>query len=170
MAQMADEILGGALTDPSKNPHDPSVGHQAHMPTMDPNDVLLEMNDSQRAQLMGLVEHTTPEAVIEEAVIEETVIEEKKEQTPSGWGAPTTSLEITAQDLETLSEAKRIIEKIQEATTVGTIGVNMAGGTASPKPKKQTVPGNVNVSKPPKKRVKTQTKKSSSDFLAYLKA
>lgn len=164
-AEMADEILGGALTDPSKNPHDPAVGHQAHMPTMNPNDVLLEMNDSQRAQLMGLVGHTTPEAVIEEAVIEE-----KKEQTPSGWGAPTTSLEITAQDLETLSEAKRIIEKIQEATTVGTIGVNMAGGTASPKPKKQTVPGDVNVSKAPKKRVKTQTKKPSSDFLAYLKA
>ena len=165
MAQMADEILGGALTDPSKNPHDPVVGHQAHMPMMDPHDTLLEMNDAQRAELMGLVEPSIPVTVIEE-----TLVEEKVQPTPSGWGAPTTSLEITAQDLETLSEAKRIIEKIQEATTVGTIGVNMAGGTASPKPKKQTVPGDVNVSKAPKKRVKTKTKNPSSDFLAYLKA
>ena len=160
MAQMADEILGGALTDPAKNPHDPSVGHQAHMPMMDRNDTLMEMNDSQRAQLMAVV---NPD-------VQEVLTEEKAQPTPSGWGAPTTSLEITPQDLETLSEAKRIIEKIQEATTVGTIGVNMAGGTASPKPKKQTVPGNVNVSKSPKKRVKTKTKKPSSDFLAYLKA
>ena len=162
MAQMADEILGGALTDPSKNPHDPAVGHQAHMPMMDHNDTLLEMNDTQRAQLMGVAG-----VPVKEEVIEET---KREEPTPSGWGAPTTSLEITPQDLETLSEAKRIIEKIQEATTVGTIGVNMAGGTPSPKPKKQTVPGNVNVTKPPKKRVKAKTKKPSSDFLAYLKA
>lgn len=154
MAQMADEILGGALTDPSKNPHDPAVGHQAHMPMMDRNDTLLEMNDTQRAQLMGVAGVPVQKELIEEV--------EKPE--------PTASLEITPQDLETLSEAKRIIEKIQEATTVGTIGVNMAGGTSSPKPKKQTVPGNVNVTKPPKKRVKAKTKKPSSDFLAYLKA
>ena len=164
-AEMADEILGGALTDPSKNPHDPAVGHQAHMPAMDPQDTLLEINDSQRMQLMGLVEPPAPGSVIQEAVVRE----EAKPAFPK-WSVPTKSLEITAQDLETLSEAKRIIEKIQEATTVGTIGVNPAGGTASPRPKKQTVPGDVNVSKAPKKRVKTQTKKPSSDFLAYLKA
>ena len=99
-AQMADEILAGALTDPSKNPHNPAIGHQSHLPAMDPNDTLLEMNDSQRAQLMGLAAPDTKEAVIEEAVIEEKV-----EPTPSGWGSPSTSLELSPQDLETLSEA-----------------------------------------------------------------
>jgi hypothetical protein len=50
-AEMADEILNGALSNPVKNPYDPAVGHQAHMPAMDPNDTLLEMTDSQRNQL-----------------------------------------------------------------------------------------------------------------------
>jgi hypothetical protein len=31
-AEMADEILNGALSNPVKNPYDPAVGHQAHMP------------------------------------------------------------------------------------------------------------------------------------------
>jgi hypothetical protein len=50
-AQMADEILNGALTDSTKNPYDPTQGHQASMPAMNPNDTLLEMTDSQRNQL-----------------------------------------------------------------------------------------------------------------------
>ena len=164
MAQMADEILGGALTDPSKNPHDPSVGHQSHLPAMDPNDKLMEMNDSQRAHLMSLAAPNTKEAVIEEAVIEEKI-----EPTPSGWGSPSTSLELTPQDLETLSEAKRIIEKIQEMTSVGSIGVNMAGG-AKGDPKTIKLPGDPKPS--PKKRTKkkVKTEATHSDFLSYLKA
>ena len=161
MAQMADEILGGALTDPTKNPHEPSVGHQSHLPAMNPNDTLMEMNDAQRTQLMGLAA----------PVIEEAVIEEKVEPTPSGWGSPSTSLELSPQDLETLSEAvsKRIIEKIEEMTSVGNIGVNMAGGTTKD-PKTIKLPGN---SRPtPKKRTKkkVKTEATSSDFLSYLRA
>ena len=45
---MADEILGGALTDTTKNPYDPNTGHQAHMPAMSPDDTLVEMSDAQR--------------------------------------------------------------------------------------------------------------------------
>ena len=161
MAQMADEILGGALTDPAKNPHEPSVGHQSHLPAMDPNDTLMEMNDAQRTQLMGLAA----------PVIEEAVIEEKVEPTPSGWGSPSTSLELSPQDLETLSEAvsKRIIEKIEEMTSVGNIGVNMAGGTTKD-PKTIKLPGNT--SPTPKKRTKkkVKTEATSSDFLSYLRA
>ena len=161
MAQMADEILGGALTDPTKNPHEPSVGHQSHLPAMNPNDTLIEMNDAQRTHLMGLAA----------PVIEEAVIEEKVEPTPSGWGSPSTSLELSPQDLETLSEAvsKRIIEKIEEMTSVGNIGVNMAGGTTKD-PKTIKLPGN---SRPtPKKRTKkkVKTEATSSDFLSYLRA
>jgi hypothetical protein len=40
-AQMADEILNGALTDSTKNPYDPTQGHQASMPAMNPNDKLV---------------------------------------------------------------------------------------------------------------------------------
>ena len=161
MAQMADEILGGALTDPTKNSHEPTVGHQSHLPAMDPNDTLMEMNDAQRTQLMGLAA----------PVIEEAVIEEKVEPTPSGWGSPSTSLELSPQDLETLSEAvsKRIIEKIEEMTSVGNIGVNMAGGTTKD-PKTIKLPGNT--SPTPKKRTKkkVKTEATSSDFLSYLRA
>ena len=161
MAQMADEILGGALTDPTKNPHDPSVGHQSHLPAMDPSDTLMEMNDAQRAQLIGLATPPT----------EETIIEEKVQPTPSGWGSPSTSLELSPQDLETLSEAvsKRIIEKIEEMTSVGNIGVNMAGGTTKD-PKTIKLPGNDRPT--PKKRTKkkVKTEAASSDFLSYLKA
>ena len=153
-AEMADEILGGALTDPSKNPHDPAVGHQAHMPAMDPNDTLMEMSDSQRDILMGHAGVPTKK----EEVIEEHV------DVPSP-----TLLELTPQDLETLSEAKRIIEKIQEMTSVGSIGVNMAGGTTKD-PKAIKLPGNTKPS--PKKRTKTKvkTETSSRDFLSYLRA
>ena len=160
---MADEILGGALTDPSKNPHDAAVGHQAHLPAMDPNDTLLEMNDAQRTQLMGIAGV---------AVQEEVIVETKEESsTPSGWGAPTTSLELTVQELETLSEAKRIIEKIQEMTSVGCIGVNMAGG-AKGDAKKVKLPGPDYKKSAPKKRTKqkVKTEATRSDFLSYLKA
>jgi len=167
-AQMADEILAGALTDPSKNPHNPVVGHQSHLPAMDPNDTLVEMNDAQRAQLMGLAAPAPKEVVIEEAVIEE-----KAEPTPSGWGSPSTSLELSPQDLETLSEevSNRIIEKIQEMTSVGSIGVNMAGG-AKGDAKKVKLPGPEHKKSTPKKRTKkTVTKEATrSDFLSYLKA
>jgi hypothetical protein len=141
-AEMADEILNGALSNPVKNPYDPAVGHQAHMPAMDPNDTLLEMTDSQRNQLMGLAD--------------ETPKNEPLTETQTSSPAPT------------LSEAKRIIEKIQEATTVGTIGVNMAGPSGDAKAVK--LPGDT---KPqPKKRAKKKAKpkNESYDFLSYLKA
>ena len=169
MAQMADEILGGALTDTTKNPHNPNTGHQAHMPTMSPDDTLVEMSDAQRHSFLkgipGIEVQELKEAFTLEAV--EAPLE-AVEAPLEAVEAPAVS--VTPQEVDTLNEALRIIQKIQEATTAGMIGVNMAGGTASPKPKKQTVPGNVNVSKAPKKREKKTKAKSHSDFLSYLKA
>jgi len=167
-AEMADDILGGALTDSAKNPYDPTQGHQASMPAMNPKDTLLEMTDAHRAQLLSYSigeKVPTPEPIVESHVAE------KEDSTPSEWGSPTITMELTPQELQTLSEAKRIITKIQEATTVGTIGVNMAGGTPSPKPKKQTIPGDVNVAALPKKRAKkAKPKNEHYDFMSYLKA
>jgi len=152
-AQMADEILNGALTDKAKNPYDPATGHQASMPAMDPNDRLIEMNDNQRnAFIKGLGSET-----------KEVIVEQQE-------AAPT--LQITAQELQILDEAKKIITKIQEATTVGNIGVSYASTGQGGNPKSVKVPGNVNVSAAPKKRTKKvkPKKKDSNDFLSYLKA
>ena len=93
-AQMADEILNGALSDSTKNPYDPAQGHQASMPTMDPNDKLVEMNDSQRAMLMGHAGVEIQE-LKEERIVES--VEEPPVQQPL----------ITEQDLHILEEAKR---------------------------------------------------------------
>ena len=145
-AQMADEILNGALTDSTKNPYDPAVGHQSHMPAMDPNDKLVEMNDSQRhAMIAEATGNPVPQ--------------------PAPQPTPPT---VTREEVDTLQEALRIIEKIQEATTVGTIGVNMAGPSGDAKAVK--LPGDT---KPqPKKRAKKKAKpkNESYDFLSYLKA
>jgi hypothetical protein len=145
-AEMADEILNGALSNPEKNPYDPAVGHQAHMPAMDPNDKLLEMNDSQRLALIS---------------------EATGSPAPQPAPQPTPPV-VTREEVDTLQEALRIIEKIQEATTVGTIGVNMAGPSGDAKAVK--LPGDT---KPqPKKRAKKKAKpkNESYDFLSYLKA
>ena len=145
-AEMADEILNGALSNPEKNPYDPAVGHQAHMPAMDPNDKLLEMNDSQRLALIA---------------------EATGSPAPQPAPQPTPPV-VTREEVDTLQEALRIIEKIQEATTVGTIGVNMAGPSGDAKAVK--LPGDT---KPqPKKRAKKKAKpkNESYDFLNYLKA
>ena len=157
-AEMADDILNGALTNPAKNPYDPATGHQASMPAMDPNDKLVEMNDSQRSILMEQagVPATTPQAPVEDP-------------TPQDWEAPTITMEITPEDLETLSEAKRIITKIQEATTVGNLGVNMAGPSGDAKSVKLPNPRKAT----PKKRAKLKKANpynESTDFLSYLKA
>ena len=161
MAQMADEILGGALTDPTKNPHDPSTGHQAHMPAMSPDDTLVEMSDAQRHSFLKGIPGIEVQELKEE-VIHEAVEAPKTSDTPS--------VSVTRQEVDTLNEALRIIQKIQEATTVGSIGVNFAGSEKGLNPKKVKLPGNTNVSKAPKKREKKQKPKSHSDFLAYLKA
>ena len=163
MAQMADEILGGALTDPTKNPHDPNTGHQAHMPAMSPDDTLVEMSDAQRNSFLKNI----PGVEVQE--LKEEVIHEAVEAPKTSDSSP---VSVTPQEVDTLNEALRIIQKIQEATTVGNIGVNFAGSEKGLDPKKAEVPGNTNVSKAPKKREKkTKTKpKSHSDFLAYLKA
>lgn len=153
-AQMADEILEGALTDTNKNPYDSATGHQADMPAMDPTDTLIEMTDAQRAVLMGHAGLPVSEEIIEEA----TAVEEPKR----------TTMELTPQDLETLSEAKRIIEKIQEMTSVGNIGVSFVGGKGDAKSVK--IPGDTNVK--PKKRTKKKVKTNviAQDFLNYIKA
>ena len=80
MAQMADEILKGALTDTTKNPYDPIQGHQSFMPAMDHNDRLVEMNDKQRAEIMEAAGVTPQTEVITET--------NEEDSTPSGWGAP----------------------------------------------------------------------------------
>jgi len=160
--ELADQILGGALTDPTKNPYDPSQGHQAHMPAMDPNDKLVEMSDTQR---MALIKESVGVKV--EEIQDEPITESTSDTSPS-----TQSISISEEDLRILSEAKKIIERIQEATTVGCIGVNMAGGKPGMDPKKVTIPGNTNVSKQPKKRTKKEPVKAkkdhSNDFIAYL--
>lgn len=157
-AQMADEILNGALTDSTKNPYDPTQGHQASMPAMNPNDTLLEMTDSQRNQLMGLADETPKN-------------EQPLTETQTSSPAPTQTLQLTEAELQTLSEAKRIIEKIQEMTSVGSIGVNMAGG-AKGDAKKVKLPGQDYKKPAPKKRTKKKVKPEAptSDFLSYLKA
>lgn len=129
---MADEILGGALSNPAKNPYDPN----ADKPLMNPNDRLVEMSDSQREAIMEGVGIVAP--------------------SPPPQGKPK-KLVITEADLEILGKAKEIIEKIQEATTVGNLGVNLAGPQKSPKKVK------VRAGKRAKKE-----KAVTNDFLSYL--
>ena len=156
-AEMADEILNGALSDPVKNPYDPTTGHQASMPAMDANDTLLEMNDTQRMSFISGSEG------IEAAEPEEEVIVESTEQ-PTGF-------QISQEELQVLEESKKIITKIQEATTVGSIGVSYASTGQGGNPKGVKLPGDVNVASAPKKRVKKKTKlKKDSDFLSYIRA
>ncbi len=155
-SQMADEILSGALTDPTKNPYDPVQGHQASIPSMNPNDTLLEMTDFQRNQLMGITDETPKNETLTE--------------TQTSSPAPTQTLQLTETELRILSEAKRIIEKIQEMTSVGSIGVNMAGG-AKGDAKKVKLPGQDYKEPAPKKRTKKKVKTEATDsFLSYLKA
>ncbi len=155
-SQMADEILSGALTDPTKNPYDPVQGHQASIPSMNPNDTLLEMTDFQRNQLMGITDETPKNETLTE--------------TQTSSPAPTQTLQLTETELRILSEAKRIIEKIQEMTSVGSIGVNMAGG-AKGDAKKVKLPGQDYKEPAPKKRTKRKVKTEATDsFLSYLKA
>jgi|TARA_R100000458_G_scaffold31224_1_gene28635 hypothetical protein len=153
-AQMADEILGGALSDSTKNPYDPTTGHQSHLPAMNPDEKLVEMSDAQRHSFLKNV-----------AGVEVQELKEHREVEPS-------PAVVTPEEVDTLNEALRIIQKIQEATTVGNIGVNMAGGQKGEDPKKITVPGDTDVckSKAPMKREKKIKKRPASDFLAYLKA
>tara|TARA_R110000824_G_scaffold61487_7_gene163548 strand:- start:5762 stop:6208 length:447 start_codon:yes stop_codon:yes gene_type:complete len=146
---MADEILKGALTDPA-------IGNQASMLAMDPNDRLLEMSDTQRMAFLKSTAGVEVEEIKEGRIVEQT------------HSTPPTTMELTPKELETLSEAKRIITKIQEATTVGSIGVNFAGGGKSADPKAVTVPGDVNVAGSPKKRVKKKAKTKTNDFLHYI--
>lgn len=150
-AQMADEILKGALTNPAKNPYDPAQGHQADLPSMDPNDKLVEMTDAQRHALLK----STAGVSIQE------IKESKRVEKP----APPSTIAISEQDLQILDKAKRIITRIQEATTVGNIGVSMVGREKGKDPKSVKLPGDTNVSQSPKKRVK---KSEGNDFLAYL--
>ena len=155
-SQMADEILSGALTDPTKNPYDPVQGHQASIPSMNPNDTLLEMTDLERNQLMGITDETPKNETLTE--------------TQTSSPAPTQTLQLTETELRILSEAKRIIEKIQEMTSVGSIGVNMAGG-AKGDAKKVKLPGQDYKEPAPKKRTKRKVKTEATDsFLSYLKA
>lgn len=155
-SQMADEILSGALTDSTKNPYDPVQGHQASIPSMNPNDTLLEMTDFQRNQLMGITDETPKKETLTE--------------TQTSSPAPTQTLQLTETELRILSEAKRIIEKIQEMTSVGSIGVNMAGG-AKGDAKKVKLPGQGYKEPAPKKRTKREVKTEATDsFLSYLKA
>lgn len=149
-AELADEILKGALTDPSKNPYDPKQGHQAHMPSMNANDKLVEMNDAQRTALIKGAAGVSIEEIENEPIVEST----------SHTVPDTQSLAISEEDLRILNEAKRVIERIQEATTAGCIGVNLAGNAPAQDPKK------------PAKRAKKKTdrpkNKNKNDFLTYL--
>ena len=162
-AQLADEVLNGALTNPSKNPYHPTQGHQAGMPSMDPNDRLVEMNDAQRARF---IQAST--SVLTESVEEDYNDEHVTENQGSVDAAPQ-GISISQEDLEILSEAKAIIERIQEATCVGNIGVNLAGGTPQMNPKQVKTPGNKKPTKrATKKLARPKRTAKGSDFLAYL--
>jgi len=130
-AEMADDILEGALSNPARNPYDPN----ADKPLMNPDDTLIEMTDEQRTLLM------------EGVGIETREVEKEKKETPI----------ITEADLDILGKAKEIIERIQEATTVGNLGVNLAGPQKDPKKVKLRS----------KKRTK-KNKGNTNDFLTYL--
>ena len=136
VGEMADDILGGALSNPSKNPYDPN----ADKPLMDPGDKLVDISDSER-----------------EALIEGVVPEEERS---SGFT-------ITEEELEVLDKAKNIIEKIQEATTVGNLGVNFANSKRGKNPASVKIPGDVNVGKA-KKRVRKSEPKNNNDFIAWM--
>jgi len=112
------------------------------------------MNDTQRAMLMGHA-GVQVEEIKEERIVES--VEEPPVQQPL----------ITEQDLEILAEAKRIIAQIQEMTSVGNIGVNMAGPSGNPRDVK--LPGPDYKKPQPKKRAKVKAKKEN-DFLSRLKA
>jgi len=159
---MADEILGGALTDTTKNPYDPNTGHQSHLPAMSPDEKLMEMSDTQRQSFLKNI----PGIQVQE------LKEERRAQVEECPEPATPSVSVSSEEVDTLNEALRIIQKIQEATTVGNLGVNFAGGKQGGlDPKKATIPGNTNITKTaPQKREKKNKTKSHSDFLAYLKA
>ena len=150
---MADDILKGALTNPNKNPYDQATGHQASMPAMDPNDKLIDMSDAQRQAMLRSVPGVEIQELTEQRVVEN----------------PQPTAVVSPEEVDTLNEALRIIQKIQEATTVGNLGVNFASDGKTADPKKVTLPGDVNVAAAPKKRVKKKTKLEGNDFVSYIR-
>jgi hypothetical protein len=162
IAAKADEILGGALSNPRKNPYDTKTGVM-----MDPKDTLLDLPNDTREQMiseMARIDETGEEPLVEAQKSSQIVISE--------------------QEFQILQEAKKIIKKIEksrkfnyenegdagkrdkqeatapepktktEATTAGMIGVNMAGPGLKPRKKK-----------------KSSSRKSTAttDFISYLR-
>jgi hypothetical protein len=88
--------------------------------------------------------------------VPEFFIGESKEEKPAPKHKTQYSKLLTEEEIQVLERAKKIISKVLEMTTCGTIGVNMAG-PGKKAPKKITLK--------PKKKVK----KAKSDLLTRLK-
>jgi len=121
--QMADEILGGCLTDPSKPAaliSPPSGLHKKSLfesaSPMRGNEKLVDIDDEIRNSFLNLV---LPE-------------NKNKRSIAKPVEAPAI---LSEADRKVLSEAKVIIERLLETTTVGCIGVNFAGAAPSTKQK-----------------------------------
>ena len=115
IAQMADEILKGALTSPEKNPYDAKGNIHEH-PAVPANEKLLDVSDSLRE---SLIENALGrKAKAQEAPTPNPKLDEKKQETKGIF--------ISESEIEVLKRAKEIISRIEEATTVGSIGTAQA--------------------------------------------
>jgi hypothetical protein len=143
IAEMANEILGGALDDPSINPFD-AQGKQHTNPAVPSDYTLHELNDSARNSILESV--TGKEYVCKKEYPKvEPIVEVERAKREKG-------IYISESDLKVLRQAKAIIQKIEEATTVGCIGTGSSTSTM--------------------KKRKGKTKKSkapTNNFVSYLK-
>lgn len=142
--QKADEILGGLLTDPSKE----KIEKAAVMLENKEEEVLEKITDEQRASMItGVIGEGKVKAALEKGVkLPPGVPEEKGENLPD---------EIKKKAIKISKKKKK---PIKETTSVGNLGVNMAGAksvevTPGAKPKKAKV-----------KNSKTKEKRTISTF------
>ena len=120
VTEMANEILRGALTTPSKNPYD-AKGNVHEHPAVPSDQVLLEVSDSLRESLMSHSLGTpvkTSSAPAKEKTLPHARIDERKKETKGIF--------ISESDLGVLRKAKDIISRIEEATTTGNLGTAQA--------------------------------------------
>tara|TARA_R110000824_G_scaffold50203_5_gene140396 strand:+ start:12917 stop:13366 length:450 start_codon:yes stop_codon:yes gene_type:complete len=119
VTEMANEILRGALTTPSKNPYD-AKGNVHEHPAVPSDQVLLEVSDSLRESLMAhsLGKVQSEKTSVKEKTLPHARIDERKKETKGIF--------ISESDLGVLRKAKDIISRIEEATTTGNLGTAQA--------------------------------------------
>ena len=151
LANNALSILEGMMASPQArteiaNAEAPSVDRAGHkVQYMDPADTLPDISHIDVGAVFGISE--SKEEEVQE--ISEEVVETSKEKTVT----------LTESELQTLLAAKDIIDRLTEATTVGCLGVNMAGP--------QEAPVATKVDKKKKKK-KPEVRKDTNSFPSYL--